>query len=87
MSNYRVSTKTKTVAADLNNLTKDEKQMITMYLSAGYKLVKQRKGLTFDDMREALKDNAAALKELNDKIAAKENYMKIKKWYETKKSK
>ena len=82
MANYRVNTKNKTVILDMNNITDNEMKIVQTYVAAGYLLKEKKAGVTYNDMRKKLKNNPEALKELEKKIDEKENYMKIKKWYD-----
>lgn len=81
MANYRVNTKNKTVILDMDNITDNEMRLVQTYVAAGYILKEKKSGVTYADMKKGLKGNAEALKELDNKIKAKENYMLIKKWY------
>jgi len=81
MANYKVNTAAKTVTLDIKKLTAGEKEIVQMYVSAGYAIKEKRKGLSYADMRKALKGKESLLKELDGKIKSKENYMKIKKWF------
>ena len=84
MTHYKVNTENKTIIVDMANVTDNEMRILQTYVAAGYLLKEKKSGLTFDDMRKGLKGNAEALKELDSKIKAKENYMIIKKWYREK---
>ena len=84
MANYKVNTKSKTVTIDMDNVTDNEMRLIQTYVAAGYLLKEKKTGITYEDMKKGLKGNADALKELDNKIKAKENYMIIKKWYKEK---
>lgn len=81
MANYRVNQKTKTIILDMDNITDNEMRLVQTYVSAGYLLKEKKAGLTYNDMRKNLKNKPDALKELESKISAKENYMTIKSWY------
>ena len=81
MANYRVNPKNKTVILDMDNITDNEMRLVQTYVAAGYILKEKKSGVTYADMKKGLKGNAEALKELDNKIKAKENYMLIKKWY------
>ena len=81
MANYRVNPKNKTVILDMDNITDNEMRLVQTYVAAGYILKEKKSGVTYADMKKGLKGNAEALKELDSKIEAKENYMLIKKWY------
>lgn len=84
MANYKVNTKSKIVTIDMDNVTDNEMRLIQQYVAAGYLLKEKKAGITYEDMKKGLKGNADALKELDNKIKAKENYMIIKKWYREK---
>ena len=79
MANYRVNPKNKTVILDMDNITDNEMRLVQTYVAAGYILKEKKSGVTYADMKKGLKGNAEALKELDSKIKAKENYMLIKK--------
>ena len=81
MANYRVNPKNKNVILDMDNITHNEMRLVQTYVAAGYILKEKKSGVTYADMKKGLKGNAEALKELESKIKAKENYMPIKKWY------
>lgn len=81
MANYRVNPKNKTVILDMDNITDNEMRLVQTYVAAGYILKEKKSGVTYADMKKGLKGNAEVLKELDNKIKAKENYMLIKKWY------
>ena len=82
MANYRVNPKNKTVILDMDNITDNEMRLVQTYVAAGYILKEKKSGVTYADMKKGLKGNAEALKELDSKIKAKENYMLIKKRYD-----
>lgn len=84
MANYKVNTKNKTIIIDIDKVTDNEMRLIKTYVAVGYILKEKKKGVTYEDMRKGLKNNAAALEELNKMIKDKENYMTIKKWYKEK---
>ena len=46
-----------------------------------YIIKEKKKGLTYADMLKKVKGNKELSEELQKKINAKENYMKIKKWF------
>lgn len=81
MTNYKVNAERKTVTVDMAKLTATEMEIVKVYVAAGYIIKEKKSGVKYDDMKKALKNNAEALKELDKKIKAKENYMIIKKWY------
>ena len=81
MTNYKVNAERKTVTVDMAKLTATEMEIVKVYVAAVYIIKEKKSGVKYDDMKKALKNNAEALKELDKKIKAKENYMIIKKWY------
>ena len=82
MGNYKIDTANKVIVADMKKLTDSEMHLISMYIAAGYIIKEKKDGLTYADMLKQLKGEDK--EELQAKIAAKENYMKIKKWFKTK---
>ncbi len=81
MKNYSLNQKNKTIIIDMDNVTDNEMRLIQTYVAAGYILKEKKRGLTYKNMLAGLKDKPEALEELKKKIAAKENYMIIKKFY------
>lgn len=82
----------KCIIADMINLTANEQAIVDTYVRNGYTLypkkakAKAGKGLTKDKMKEHLKEigDEEGLKELEKKVKAKENFMKITSWYKEK---
>jgi hypothetical protein len=81
MANYRVNQTNKTVIIDMNKVTDNEMKLIQTYASAGYLLKEKKKGLTYKDMENGLKNNPEQLEVLRSLKAANKNYMEIMKWY------
>ena len=83
-SHYTVNEAKKTVSFVVGTLTDKERAEVADYQAFGYNIVlkqkEKREGLTFDDMKKQAKGKPFE-KELSKKIAAKENYMKVKKWF------
>lgn len=88
---YRISKHengTKSVIVDVNKATENDLKMVQILVASGYELKQKatKKGnsgdkTTKDDMLKALKDDKENLEILKKKLADKENFMKIKKWY------
>lgn len=83
-----VKEKKKCIIADMDKLTLAENKIIEAYMRAGvdvYPPTKKKtgKGLTKDKMKAHLKEigDEEGLKELEKKVKAKENFMKITSWY------
>lgn len=47
--NYKVSVKQKKIYADISKLTKDEKEIVSFYISSGYILAPKKKGTAKGD--------------------------------------
>lgn len=79
----------KCIIADMEKITPAEDKLIDKYLKTGeYILLQKRvkkttgKGITKAKMIEYLKENDAdGLKELEKKVKAKENFMRITTWF------
>lgn len=82
----------KCIIADMEHLTVGEKQIIEMYMKTGeYKIIpkKERKNngkskglLSKENITKYLKENdEKGLKEFNEKLKNKENYMSIMTWF------
>lgn len=83
MANYSKSDTKKQIVIK-GKLTEAEREVISFYRMDGYEIKAKssgRKGLSYDDMKKDLKGKETLLKELETKIKAKENYMKVKKWF------
>lgn len=82
----------KCIIADMEHLTVGERQVIEMYMKTGeYKIIpkKEKKksgnGLTKDKIRSYLQDNdKEGLKEYENKLKQKENFMRIMVWFKNK---
>lgn len=82
-NNYVVNEENKTVTYHLGSLTDKERAEVAEYNAFGYEIIikkAKQKGLTFADMLEQAK-GLPFEKELKKKIDAKENYMKVKKFF------
>lgn len=80
----------KCIIADYIKLPLNEQAIVDVYVKNGYKLyapkkAKTGKGLTKDKMKEHLKEigDEEGLKELEKRVKAKENFMKITSWYKS----
>lgn len=79
----------KCIIVDFVNLTENERQAVEMYVKSGYTLypkkekTKAGKGLTTEKMRENLKKigNEELLKDFEEKVETKLNFMKLTSWY------
>ena len=85
--------KQKCIIADVEHLTPAEEKLVQMYMKSGeYKVIerKNRKkskgnGLTKAKIETYLKENDKdGFKEYQDKLKAKENYMRIMVWFKKK---
>lgn len=85
--------KQKCIIADMEHLTVGERQLIEMYMKSGeYKIVPKKarkkvtgKGLTKEKIEKYLKDNDKdGYKQYQDKLKAKENYMRVMVWFKEK---
>lgn len=83
----------KCIIADMERLTVGEQKLIEMYMKSGeYKIIAKKerkkgtgKGLTKEKIEKYLKENDKdGFKEYQDKLKAKENYMRIMVWFKNK---
>jgi hypothetical protein len=83
-THYTVNETKKTVTYTIGSITDKEFKQILQYKEVGYDIIIKQKpkksGITYDDMKKKAKGKPFE-KELIKKIEAKENYMKIRKWY------
>lgn len=81
--------KQKCIIADMEHLTVAEDKLISMYMKSGeYKVIAKKpkkkggNGLTKQKMMDYLKEkDKDGLKELENKLKAKENFMRIMVWF------
>ena len=102
MANYKITKRTRKdkdgnvldtydcIIADFENMTRNEKEAVELYMKAGYKVFPKTskkatgKGITRDKIKEYLKDyNDNISKDIKKRIATKENFMTIQSYFKT----
>ena len=85
--NYVVNQEDRTVSFVIGTLTAEEEAEVDKFQTYGYTVIadatkkrKAIKGVTYEDMKKKAKGKPFE-KELLEKIASKENYMKVRKWF------